>query len=159
MDSYGEIAQKKPSASLLLICSCNPAIRTLETPPEHVARSRSHTERVRHLDGLLSGGQREKRLASKKKHTFWILRFEEKATGGGRQSLSRLTHPPLRAEPNFFSVGVNPFSDNFDTPPPPHPGKRNYLSAFSLATRAPAGWRIQHSTLHNLDTLFIHQEK
>lgn len=25
----------------------------LETPPEHVARSRSHTERVRHLDGLL----------------------------------------------------------------------------------------------------------
>ena len=102
MDSYGEIAQKKPSASLLHICSCNPALRTLETPPEHVARSRSHTERVRHLDGLLSGGQREKRLESKKKHTFWILRFEEKATGDGRQSLRSFDASRSRSGTNFF---------------------------------------------------------
>lgn len=51
-------------------CFHNPSLRTLETPPEHVARSRSHTERVRHLDGLLNGSQKENRLASKKSIPF-----------------------------------------------------------------------------------------
>lgn len=109
----------------------NPSLRTLETPPEHVARSRSHTERVRHLDGLLDGGQKENRLASKKKHTFWILRFEEKATRGGRQlSLSRLSHLPLRAGPNFFNIGVNQVSDDSDGCFSPHAGKAELLFGF-----------------------------
>lgn len=51
-------------------CFHNQSLRTLETPPEHVARSRSHTERVRHLDGLLNGSQKENRLASKKSIPF-----------------------------------------------------------------------------------------
>lgn len=57
---------------------------------------------MRHLDGLLSGGQREKRLESKKKHTFWILRFEEKATGDGRQSLRSFDASRSRSGTNFF---------------------------------------------------------